>query len=1622
MDKNTLQDVFSFDKAIDRHKTKLLDISRRNQLLNFRFFKRSTVKIVDEIPSEIFKDMVVNGKKYDFLPIIETEEDHELDISLESIEHHVYDSKDLEGKHTDTSLQTNQNLKDLLLGLRNIQSKSREFVEEKGVNVLFLALGMIKWQDEKSSVDNWAPIVLIPVELSRKSAKSKFFVRYTGDEIIINPAIEYKLKTDYSIILEDIEVDEKFQLVSYFENLKNTLKDLNDWKLYNNCALGLFAFNKYVMYKDADKYKDIYKNNRIALATLGDLNASKKSNIKPYPLSNELDKKTNPEKTYQILDADSSQQEAIEAVKAGNDIIIQGPPGTGKSQTITNLIGELIGNKKTVLFVCEKMPALNVVYSRLKQEGLSAKCLELHSDKKNRKYFIEQIKDAMNLKSNNKMSSDFIHTLKAKRDKLSEYSKTIHTIDKKFAKTPFWVIGNLVKHKKTGFIKDLPIEVKDYNYQTLIDQKDSLNALKVDYDKFGNILDHPLYGVQITSTGEIIRTEINDILTKTDTFFELLLNRISGLEEQTSILIENFDELKKYNDLLLTFQNIPKISKELFEQEDLNVVNTYIDESNEPINIRNEKEHKILEHYNRSIFELDIDEKEDTLIKSYPTFFRYLKPSYYEFVKKIKFHLRENSSKKNSGIFDSYSNILTLIDNLKKFNYNQSIIDQLEKDHLNHMLGDLWKNKDTNISYIKKGIDWLKSFKKLEVKKTDKKNLMRHILDKDLSSKLVTSNDELIDIAFKKISPLLEKLNVKANINETIFYSDNFTRAEFETIHAKINGFLENFIDLVDWKNLNLRLNKLEELNLERIVDHLLVKRIDPEHYSKQFERTILLNVFEQIKDDNLILKEFEADVHREIELQFKQYDKQLMEYAKYEILYNLDSSNPKADEDWKPAEGGDYGYINKQILAKKGGHSVRKIFGKQAEMIQKICPCFMMSPLSACQYIDPDILKFDYVIFDEASQMTPEDSLSSIVRGKKVVIAGDTKQLPPTSFFNNLGHVDLDENDDTIVEFDSILEAAKGMGIIEKTLRWHYRSRHEALISFSNINFYRNQLNTFPSPYYDGKEFGISYTYVEGYYDRTRTKTVTVDGEKKKVTSGSATNKNEAKAVAEAAYEHYKHFDTKSLGIGAFSSRQQNAIKDCIEELRFQHYDFDQWCNSGPQDKTEEKLFIKNLETIQGDERDVIFISMGYAKDKEGVFRMGFGPLNQKNGERRLNVLVTRAKEKVRFFSSVRSSDFDLSKTESRGAKLLHQYIKYAESNGDVSTLDNPYEYSSEVDQDNIFQQGVANELKDLGYQIKEELGQAGYRIDIAIIDPNNKSKFLLAVECDGASYHSSSTARDRDRIRQSVLENLGWRFHRIWSTDWFQNPDAEMKKLENAIHNIQNNKKISLLEHLKIKQGVKGAHMIDVSEHKPKKSSISILPYENTPISYLGDKDDLYNIFRYNPEKIRDLITEIIKVESPVHLSTIGERIRTAYAFGNVGQFIAKEIKSNTEKVIYHSRGKFIKSQDISFVKSNFYLTIPVERCIRSRENPKTVRDFNHIHYSEILYSFLYTLDNEIRITEESMMFKVREIFGFKTSGSKIKNRIKACLQRAFDDGFIAQENGKICKGEKPIKKLEF
>ena len=517
------------------------------------------------------------------------------------------------------------------------------------------------------------------------------------------------------------------------------------------------------------------------------------------------------------------------------------------------------------------------------------------------------------------------------------------------------------------------------------------------------------------------------------------------------------------------------------------------------------------------------------------------------------------------------------------------------------------------------------------------------------------------------------------------------------------------------------------------------------------------------------LLSGFNVDEHDRLIGSFRELDVTATETAFMRIRSKLLNAPQRPHSGMVNApSSSEVGMLLHEVNKKKRHKSLRRLFKDLPTLLTRIKPCVMMSPLAVSTFFESDNLKFDVVIFDEASQVRPFDAIGAIYRGHQLIVAGDQQQLPPTTFFDRLTDDDGGDPDDEdsigdLVDFESILDVCCTKGLPRKRLRWHYRSRREALIGFSNHHFYDNELITFPSASDVDGTGAIDFEFVE-------------EGRWKSGSSGGY-NLREAEHTAGLVIKHFTCNPQQSLGVITFNQKQQLAVLDQLTLLRKNHPEFDKFFD----EENGEPFFVKNLENVQGDERDVIFLSMGYAKElSDKPLAMRFGPLNRQGGERRLNVAVTRAKHHLKMIASVTSHDLDLNRTNSVGARLLRHYLEYAERGIAVLGAEKTETYGD--DYDSPFEREVAEELRRQGFDVRTQVGCSGYRIDLAIVHPEQPGKYVLGVECDGATYHSSATARDRDRLRQSVLEGLGWHIYRIWSTDWVRDRQRQIQRVREA------------------------------------------------------------------------------------------------------------------------------------------------------------------------------------------------------------------------------------------------
>lgn len=641
-----------------------------------------------------------------------------------------------------------------------------------------------------------------------------------------------------------------------------------------------------------------------------------------------------------------------------------------------------------------------------------------------------------------------------------------------------------------------------------------------------------------------------------------------------------------------------------------------------------------------------------------------------------------------------------------------------------------------------------------------------------LISSLIYANPRME--TFKAIYSLKDKFR-ELSYNERKLFSEFVQKLELD-IQKWMSGSNDSLPNLIE-RNLRALKNERYLMNWSEYVrirkdlaatgylglisgiesNDISIDRLEIAYYAGLFDW-----LSRQILQKYPELSYFSGQRQNSIQNQFVEYDNNLKSLQCARVAREIDQNDVPVGTSYGRVR--DYTELSllKHECNKKSRHiSIRQMLNRSGNALLELKPCFMMSPLSVAQYLEPGKLKFDLVVMDEASQIKPEYAIGAIARGTQIVVVGDPKQLPPTNFFSKV--LEEEENPTNSEELESILDATLSK-LLTRRLRWHYRSQHESLIAFSNLNFYDNNLILFPSPNQNSEGYGIHYSRVDrGCFINRR-------------------NMEEAKRIAESVKEHFLNHQGETIGVVAMNSEQRDQIETAIERLAKENKIFQVALESDQNNL--ECLFIKNLENVQGDERDVILISMTYGpQEPGGKIPLRFGPINQEAGWRRLNVLFTRARKRMLIFSSMCSDEIILQPNSSLGLKALRNFLAYCET----KILHQSENFTGRPP-DSDFEIAVANALRNEGFDCQPQVGVAGYFIDIAVIDPNNSGRFLMGIECDGATYHSAKSVRDRDRLRQSILERLGWNIKRIWSTDWFKNPAAELTPIIKELKQLKN------------------------------------------------------------------------------------------------------------------------------------------------------------------------------------------------------------------------------------------
>lgn len=562
--------------------------------------------------------------------------------------------------------------------------------------------------------------------------------------------------------------------------------------------------------------------------------------------------------------------------------------------------------------------------------------------------------------------------------------------------------------------------------------------------------------------------------------------------------------------------------------------------------------------------------------------------------------------------------------------------------------------------------------------------------------------------------------------------------------------------------------SELSEIGLAGLVERTIAGEIDTEQLSNTYElQLVSLLLRKYLSGDGEALQRAGGLNLADARSQFAKIDEQLHHLEAEAILAERLTDKPPAGVGHgRRSEFTEASLLENELSLKRPRTPLRDVVHRAGEAMQTLKPIWMMSPSSAAQYIRPDAVKFDLLIVDEASQMRPEYALSALLRSNQFVVVGDANQLPPSDHFGAATPDNVDDDGIGVdADAESILDVANQKFRRKRRLKWHYRSRHESLIQFSNREFYDEDLVVFPSPSGSGDDvLGVKCYYVPDLHEDTFYE--------------ASINQREAEAVLAEALRLMSAYPEHSLGIAAMNAKQTELLQNEFDRLRLEHKEIDRYVDAFSD--TVDEFFIKNLENVQGDERDIIIVSTVYGPDQSGVVKQNFGLMNREVGWRRLNVLVTRAKLSIRVFTSLRPGDVKVTPASSKGIRAFHAYLAYIHG---APTVDE----ESVGEADNDFEWMVAERLRNEGYECVTQVGVNNFRIDIGVRHPDHEGTFIAGIECDGAPYHSGFTVRDRDRIRQQVLEGLNWRIYRVWSVDWYQNPDQEIAKLTGWLAKIR-------------------------------------------------------------------------------------------------------------------------------------------------------------------------------------------------------------------------------------------
>lgn len=1565
-------------KSIEAWKAKLLDTSKRNKSINYRDTKLSSLSFIHPsfssfISSDVSTYKIAtpfdnNEESFDENEDDKTNSEEYIKCNKKNIKRkNVYSLVDLLPCIEDTKdykdekvLFTTYDGIDQKRALRTLLNRSKSFYEEYAINVLFLSVGILEWyENDEENECLRSPLLFIPVILNQDSFKSPYVLKIEKDDYSINDSLVYRLKTDFNLDINYVE--DSANLETFYNNYKKLIKEklgknYKRWKIEDELHLSIFSFSKISMIKDIEKNDDRIRNNsflrEISGCELFEENKDLLVNDK------DVDKEISEEENYHVLDADSSQEAAIQSAIKGNSFILQGPPGTGKSQTITNIISELISRGKKVLFVAEKKAALDVVYNNLKKCNMAQYSFPIHNIKLNKKEVIDDLSSTLNRADelpliNNSEYQKNIKAFEKSRDYLSEYGDFLNKKIQPLDETIYNIFGYFIKYDSDESLKeDLKFDIKNIDSLTFSDLVEYESAFKCFEKSFKEIaydeLLSPFYGYKDEDAS---RSKIEKLTKAQEEYKKSLESKDLNFVKELGINLSSsfFDKMIDATKMILDSisKSDTKFDTRFFTCKDILKEEKSYSSLLPLIKYKEEKINMLLKEYEEDILSSNIDSYIQSIYKYGGVISHIFSSEYKEIKNKI---LRYKKSKSIS-----YKDMLFVVESLDSLKSSEKKIlsaykkCEVKLDELN----------SSSVNESLKNITWTKSFNELLLSEGSKKDSLFTTSIEDFIN-LYFENKKENDKSIKGFTSWYRVYKERKEALQEFFIvrKRNLSIYSLKDLIKIIDNQLNNMNLLSSYADFNRDSSKLDKLGLEEIKNLIISKKIEGRYNDYFLKRYYSLLVEKILEEEKVSYSGNELQNNRETYCQsnevLNKYSKLLSEEKLHSYMPSLHSAS---------IINADAKFLISEANKSRNIISIRKLFKKIPDLILSLKPCLMMSPLSVSTYLKDSSLNFDVVIFDEASQMKPENSIGAILRTKQLIISGDSEQLPPTNFFQSIEKEEgYNEEDEETSDYDSILDAAQK--VIKKiSLKWHYRSKFEELIKPSNKFIYNDTLVTFPSISKPTKYEGVVYDYVRS------------------ATYSSRQNILEAEEVVNKIKELVNLYGrNKSIGIVTFNEKQQRLISQRCRKLLRENENYSFLIS----EDNPSPLFVKNIETVQGDERDIIIISTTFGRNENGKVNQNFGPINGSDGYRRLNVAFTRAKEALILVTSLVPDDIEVQSTSSKGIKFFKQYLSYASSkDNSLSSA-----FGKNKDESQPFEEDVEEELTKRNYIVDRQVGCSTYRISLGVKKNKTDSKYSIGIECDGQAYSSSCASKDRDILREQVLKSRGWNIYRIWSLDWINNKDRE---INNLISYIDSHLKETPIEKEEKKEKSKKS-LFDV-EYVERTQTID---FESYPSYDSFDNETYFNLY--------DLLKIIIKATYPICKDEL-KKVKEICA--SCGRSIFNEA---VEKSLDFALKNLISSK-IVINKHGFYYYCGEGITFKKYGKNSSKRPFDNISDDELRDGLLRYIKAVKKVNEDDLYQCIIKECGYSSLSTSMRFTLNQIVNSLIEEGIVVEISNNIC-----------